>query len=249
MRVNGGEGTIGQPNLGGVGEHGGALGGKGDVTKRIGHVVAFSGEVVQVVLVWQAPALRRGHGFQGAVVRGTLEDSPPNALPRSGSRMNGLVHSDVVWVAIAAVGAVGQHRMGLKRYEMLLEQGCRFIDSVDQRTRVVVRWRAGHAGIAEVSETTQLNAADPQGVEGTLQLPSTKATKAVTFRQSLVRRTDDFAFLPQRCGDHGDLSAAGGHIREGSAGEEHLIIGVCMHGHDAVAGEIFSHHLSSTVGH
>ena len=130
---------------------------------------------------------------------------------------------------------------------MAAQQLCCFLHTIDQGTRVIVSGRAFHPGIAKMAEAAQLDAFNAQGIERMLELPSAEPSQLICFREALVGLADDFALLPQRRGNHGDLRTARGQVRQRAACKEHLIIRVRVNGHDTVAGEILIHHLSSTA--
>ena len=120
------------------------------------------------------------------------------------------MHRNVVGVPVAAIGPVGEDGVGLDGFELVAEKFGRLLDAIDQCTRVFVRGRARHTGVAEMPETAQLNSLDAQGIEGIGQFAGAETTELIMIGQTLVRLTNDLAVLAQGERNDGDFGAACG---------------------------------------
>ena len=120
------------------------------------------------------------------------------------------MHRNVVRVPVAAIGPVGEDGVGLDGLELVAQEIGRFLDAIDQCTRVLVRGRACHAGVMEVAETTQLDPLNAQGIEGIGQFAGAETTELVMIGQALVGLADDLAVLAQGKRNDDNLGAACG---------------------------------------
>ena len=161
--------------------------------------------------------------------------------------MGDLVGADMVWVAVATVGAVGDHKVRLFGFE----DGSKLLDGhvarIHKRPRVSARWRARHAGVAEAAGAAEELPARTDRVQGAPQLLDAETAELVRFvhHEVLIRLADDFAFLAEGAGDHQHVRAAGGKVCEGAGGGDCFVVGVGVHGDNAVAGKVSNGHGTS----
>ncbi len=133
------------------------------------------------------------------------------------------VHRDVVGVAVAAVLVVDGQHVGL----LLLEDGCQSFGGVRQR-RAAERGRAArgavHAGVLVAEQLDPGAAEQPRG-PGQLGRPD-RSQPAL-----LAGRVGQPGAAGGR-GDEHDAVPGGRHPGQGAAGEQHLVVGVGVEGHD-----------------
>ena len=172
------------------------------------------------------------------------------ARPRLGSqpiaRVDGeLVGADVIGVAVAAVGVVGDHGMGPKVAQHGGELVERLVAGADERPLVVVAGVADHAGIAPSPRAAEMHrrvsgAVAPQGGQRGVEFVDAEAAQLVGFAadEPLVRLADDFAEFAERARHHRHLRPAADELSDGTAGGDRLVVWVRVHERHAQPGQI-----------
>ncbi len=111
-----------------------------------------------------------------------------------------------------------------------------------ERVRELVRWLAGHAGVAIAEKLDVAHAEDPACIS---QLRLADLAKPRPGRLLGHVRVDDRRQLAVGATDDAGLDAAVAEQRERSAHRDGLVVAVRMHGHEPQAG--CCHHSSVTL--
>ena len=136
---------------------------------------------------------------------------------------------DVVGVAVAAVGVVGDDDVG----PQVADDGDEFADrlahvGVDEPL-LVSRPGAVHAGVAPMTGAAkEIRLFYPKGVECGGQLADAIPAQLIGLVDGQLRilLADDFTFFTEGAGDDVDVGAVGGVVRDSAAGRQRFVVRV-----------------------